>query len=351
MTTDLLTWIGIALCLSQSAMFSGLNLALFSLSRLQLEVAATGGNHAAREVLRLREDPNFVLTTILWGNVGINVLLTQLSDSVMAGVAAFLFSTFSITLFGEIAPQAYFSRNALKMASRLSPVLRFYQMLLYPLVKPSALVLDAWLGKEAIQYFREADLKEILRRHMLAEESEVNRTEAIGALNFLTIDDLPIESEGVDLDPRSILRLPVRNGMPVFPHFRESPEDPFLRQVEASGKAWVVIADEAGEPLLIMDADGFLRHVLFQRQRTDPLAFCHRPVVVRDPAMPLGEAIVRLRFHAEASEDDLIDDDAILLWTDAPRLITGSDLLGRLLRGIVRRAPAKLSSPGSAAAI
>lgn len=41
-------------------MFSGLNLALFSLSRLQLEVEVAGGNYAARKVLRLRENPNFV---------------------------------------------------------------------------------------------------------------------------------------------------------------------------------------------------------------------------------------------------------------------------------------------------
>jgi len=33
-------WLGIALCLSQSAMFSGLNLVVFSLSRLRLEAAA-----------------------------------------------------------------------------------------------------------------------------------------------------------------------------------------------------------------------------------------------------------------------------------------------------------------------
>ncbi|MGA7986446.1 MAG: hypothetical protein WCA01_14795 [Burkholderiales bacterium] len=31
------TWLGVALCLSQSAMFSGLNLALFSVSRLRLQ--------------------------------------------------------------------------------------------------------------------------------------------------------------------------------------------------------------------------------------------------------------------------------------------------------------------------
>jgi CBS domain containing-hemolysin-like protein len=83
--TDTLLWAGIFFCISQSAMFSGLNLAFFSLSRLQLQVEISHGNKAAEKVLAVRQDSNFLLTTILWGNVGINVLLTLLSDSVLAG--------------------------------------------------------------------------------------------------------------------------------------------------------------------------------------------------------------------------------------------------------------------------
>jgi CBS domain containing-hemolysin-like protein len=40
------------------------------------------------------------------------VLLTLLSDSVLAGLGAFGFSAIVITIFGEIVPQAYFSRHA-----------------------------------------------------------------------------------------------------------------------------------------------------------------------------------------------------------------------------------------------
>ena len=97
-------------------MFSGLNLAFFSITKLRLEIESKKGNPQALKVAKLREDSNFLLTTILWGNVGINVLLTLLSESVMAGIMAFLFSTFAITIFGEIIPQAYFSRHALKVA-------------------------------------------------------------------------------------------------------------------------------------------------------------------------------------------------------------------------------------------
>ena len=121
---NVLIWIGIALCITQSAIFSGLNLAIFSVSKLRLEVEVTGGNRDASVLLDLRKDSNLTLATVLWGNVTINVLLTLLSDSVLAGVGAFVFSTIVITLFGEIIPQAYFSRNAIRMAALLAPLLR-----------------------------------------------------------------------------------------------------------------------------------------------------------------------------------------------------------------------------------
>jgi hypothetical protein len=328
-----MTWIGIFICVSQSAMFSGLNLAVFSVSRMRLEVEASGGSESARRVLLLRGDPNFALTTILWGNVGINVLLTLLSGSVMAGVTAFLFSTFVITIMGEITPQAYFSRNALKMASLLAPVLRVYQVLLYPVAKPSAMALDAWLGREDIQYFREAGLKEVIRRHMLAKDTEIGFEEAVGAMNFFTIDDLPIVSEGAPVDEKSILSVPFANGRPQFPPFESDPDDPFVRGLVASRKRWVVICDEKGEPALMLDVDGFLRQALFEEGPCDILEFCHRPVVVTNRAIPLGKALVHLRFKPDV-EDHIIEDDIILVWGEERRIITGSDILGRLLHGI-----------------
>lgn len=69
--------------------------------------------------MALRQDANFLLTTILWANVAVNVLVALLSGSVLAGVTVFLLSTSIITLFGESFPQAYFSRHALKFGSVL----------------------------------------------------------------------------------------------------------------------------------------------------------------------------------------------------------------------------------------
>mgnify|MGYP002713256764 CR=1 FL=1 len=51
---DTLAWLGILFCISQSAMFSGLNLALLGISRLRLEVEAAAGSHAAKRILALQ---------------------------------------------------------------------------------------------------------------------------------------------------------------------------------------------------------------------------------------------------------------------------------------------------------
>jgi CBS domain containing-hemolysin-like protein len=333
---EALIWFGIVFCVSQSAMFSGLNLAFFSISRLQLEIESKNNNPHAIKVARLRQDSNFLLTTILWGNVGINVLLTLLSHSVMAGLAAFLFSTLIITLFGEIIPQAYFSRHALKTASLLSPVLRFYQILLFPVAKTTAIALDKWLGAEALQFFKEKDFRELLKIHMDSPKTDIEVIEGKGAINFLAIDDLPIVKEGEIVEPDSIIQLSFVGEKPVFPVMELSCTDPFLKLIQSSKKKWVVLTDSHGEPKATLNSDSFLRAALFGGSGFNPLLYCHRPIIVREERTTLGEVLPKLTVQPEHLEDDVIDKDIILFWGAQKRIITGSDIFGRLMRGIVQ---------------
>ncbi len=331
-----LTWLGILMCLTQSAILSGMNLGLFSLSKLELNVAARKGDDNARRILKLRKDTNFSLVTILWANVGVNVLLAMLSGSTLSGLLAFLFSTFVITVFAEIIPQAYFSRHALRLASLLSPVLRFYQILLYPLARPSALILDAWLGGEEIRYFEERDLRQVIRLHMDASTSEIDKVEGQGALNFLALDDVPLRDEGESIDPDSILQLDFEGLLPVFPSIKPTRKDPFLQAVNASGKSWVVITDKDREPRLVLSADDFIREAIFDPDNFNPYHHCHRPILVSEPDTRLGILIQRYQVRPGGTSEDIIDDDVILLWGEQRRVITGTDILGRLLRGIAR---------------
>ena len=332
---DGLTWLAIVLCTVQAGMFAGLNLATFSLSRLRLEIEANAGNPEAAKVRELRRDSNLTLATIVWGNAATNVVLTLLSDSVLSGLAAFAFSTFAITIFGEIIPQAYFSRHALRVTARLMPVLRLYSIVLYPVAKPTALFLNWWIGYEDVRLLGENAFKALITHHMQAKGGEVGTLEGIGATNFLELDDVRVADEGEELDPRSVIELDMAEGRPALPRLTGTPDDPFLRKVNASGQKWVIIVDRSQQPVFVLDADGFIRDAIFGGASGKPERYCHRPIVVTDPNTPLDRVLGRMKVKPERPSDDVIDDDLILIWGDkVRRVITGSDLLGRLLRGI-----------------
>ena len=342
-----LTWLGILVCLSQSAMLSGLNLGLFSLNKLELQVEAKKGNPQAKRVLHIRDDANFALATILWGNVSVNVLLALLSGSAMSGVMAFLFSTVVITIFAEIIPQSYFTRHALRMTSLLAPMLRAYQVALWPVARLTGLALDRWLGGESIRFFPERDLRKVIKLHMESASSDIAHVEGQGALNFLEIDDVPLGEEGEPVDPDSVLKLEFDGDRPLFPTVAADIEDGFLRAVNDSGKSWVVIVDPQGEPRLLLRAEDFIREALFAPGKFNPYRHCHRPIIARGAHETLGGLIQRFRVDPQRPGDDIIDADVILLWGGRPRIVTGTDILGRLLRGIAQRAP---GAPGPAPA-
>jgi len=331
--------IGILVCILHSAMFSGLNLGFFGLSRLRLEVQAEANNADAVRILSLRKDAHRLLATILWGNVSVNVLLTLLIDSILPVIWAFTFSTFGITFFGEVIPQAYFAKHALKSSKFLVPVIKFYQFLLFPIVKPTGLILDALLGKEEISFFKEEEVKVFLQRHARSERTDVGLLESLGAVNFLSFDDVAIEEEGEPINPDSIIELPTYdNGLPRFPDYESCYEDPLLQKINASKEKWVILINENDQPTFVLNADQFLRDALYGRAKSIYM-YCHRPIIVTQKGALLGEVILKFKVHPEHKEDDVVDNDLILCWNKEKRIITGADILGRLLRGIVKNTP------------
>jgi CBS domain containing-hemolysin-like protein len=59
----------------------------------------------------------------------------------------------------------------LQTGSLLAPLLRFYQILLYPVAKPTVMDRDSGLGREGVQYFRERDVRKLIQRHIDASDS------------------------------------------------------------------------------------------------------------------------------------------------------------------------------------
>jgi metal transporter CNNM len=195
------------------------------------------------------------------------------------------------------------------------------------------MLLDWWLGAEGVTYLREREVRSLVVRSA-ASGGDIGRLEAVGARNFFDLDDVPVSEEGEPVHAQSIISLPLEHSRCVLPKFDPSPEDPFLRRVDASGMKWVIVTDPGGEPVFVLDSHHFLRDALFNQLESDPTAYWHRPIIVRDMQTKLGEIIGHMRVAAERPGDDVIDNDLILVWGAQKRIITGADLLGRLLRDI-----------------
>jgi len=187
-----------------------------------------------------------------------------------------------------------------------------------------------------VQFIKEKDFRELLKIHMASEKTDIDKIEGKGALNFLAIDDVPVVKEGEIIDPDSVIQLTFAGDKPVFPEMTLSATDPFIKMIQNSQKEWVVITDNSVEPKATLNSDSFLRAALFGEPPFNPLRFCHRPIIVKDETAALGEVIPILKVHPERSDDDVIDRDIIIFWGNQKRIITGSDILGRLMRGIVQ---------------
>lgn len=328
--------LGIVLCVVQSGIFSGLNLSLLGVTKLQLSVEAAAGDSIAALILRRRQNSNRLLATIVWGNVSVNTLLALLSNSVFVGWLGFVVSVGLITVVGEIVPQAYFNKNLKRIYRYLDPIVRFYWCILAPVAAPTGWLLDRVVGPDSMEYYRERGLHFLLEHHGDGA-GDISRVEALGARNFLHLDDILACREGKVLDPESVIQVNVVDGRPIFPEISSGATDPFVLAVNRSRKPWVVIVDAKQSPLFVLDADGFLREVICEG-RIRPLHHCHRPIIITENTATLEHILPRLALAKIHGLDDVVDDDIVLFWSQAEkRIITGADILGVLLRGIANK--------------
>lgn len=170
-----------------SACFSGLTLAYFTLNLQSLRRKAAFGNVHARRILTVRERGNLLLTTLLLGNVAVNAILSVYLSSIATGVVAAFTATALIFIFGEILPQASFSRYAMKVGAIAAPFIRIIILLFYPITYPISYVLDRILGEEMGTIYSKRELMAIVSEIEDDERGTIDADEERiihGALKF-----------------------------------------------------------------------------------------------------------------------------------------------------------------------
>lgn len=170
-----------------SATFSGLTLGLLSLGPHELKRKIALGNKNAQKIYSVRKKGNLLLVTLCLANVAVNAALSIFLGSIAPGIIAGLVATALITVFGEIVPQALFSRFAMELGARSIWLVRIVLFVLYPVCAPLAWALNKVLGEELPKIYSKKELVRILEEHSSSDDSDIQAHEeriARGALTY-----------------------------------------------------------------------------------------------------------------------------------------------------------------------
>lgn len=167
----------VTLLISLAAISSGLNVALLSLDLADLKRKAKLGDRRAKLILPLRKNTHLSLASILLMGVAVVSATSLVLGNRLNGILAGVITTFLVVVFGEILPQAYFSRYALTFTAFFAPMLRIINIIAYPVSKPLQLLLDVMLGDEKTKLASRHELGIIIAEHSGQKASELDDDE------------------------------------------------------------------------------------------------------------------------------------------------------------------------------
>lgn len=123
-----------------SAYFSATETAFTSVNRIRLKNMAASGNRKAKLVIRLIEDYDKLLSTVLVGNNIVNIAMTAIATLMFVTLygeygapIATLVVTVIVLIFGEISPKSMAKEIPEKFAMASAPVIQFFVVVLRPL--------------------------------------------------------------------------------------------------------------------------------------------------------------------------------------------------------------------------
>jgi CBS domain containing-hemolysin-like protein len=192
---------GLVLC---SAFFSASETAFSSLNRIKLKNLAGQGHKRAALALRLAENYDKLLSTVLIGNNIVNITASALGTALFVGLfggmgvtIATVVMTAAVLLFGEISPKTMAKEAPERFAVFSAPILYLFMGLFRPLNRVFAL----WKGL-IVRVFRVKADRSVTEAELLTFVEEVRQE---GGINAQEEDMIRRTIEFDDLTAQEIL--------------------------------------------------------------------------------------------------------------------------------------------------
>jgi putative hemolysin len=206
-------FIGIIILLFCSAIVSGAEVALFSLSQKDLEDSILENNSKGKIIAQLLEKPKKLLATLLVANNFINIavvilfsffgrgLFVMIPSPFLKFITEVILVTFLLLLFGEVLPKVYASRNNIKFAQLIAYPISGLDKLLSPISLPMrsvTLYLQNKLGKQKTN-FSVDQLSQALELTDSGENSTEEQKILEGIVSFGNTDTKQVMSPRIDV--------------------------------------------------------------------------------------------------------------------------------------------------------
>ncbi len=212
---------GLIILLIGSALISGAEVALFSLSQKDLDEAKKYKSKSFEIIIELLKKPKKLLASILVANNFINIAIVILFASIsnnfykvidseldLAGIKinpVFLIEvvliTFLILLFGEILPKVYANRNNLKFSKFMAYPLKFLDIVISPISIPmqkATLLIHKKLGNQKLTL----NVEQLSQALELASDEDTTQEEQKilkGIVSFGNIDTKQVMRPRIDI--------------------------------------------------------------------------------------------------------------------------------------------------------
>lgn len=134
--------IGILICVVFSGYFSASETAFTTINRIRLKTLAEDGDAGAKLVLKVSENYDKMLTTILIGNNIVNIASASMATLIFAALLAdqdlgasvsTAVMTIVVLIFGEVSPKCLAKENPESFARFSAPILKFLMFILTPI--------------------------------------------------------------------------------------------------------------------------------------------------------------------------------------------------------------------------